>query len=72
MYASNVTTNSSVVVESHSREKNISVFWRPKKPSHAALSGEHLLRDIERNSLASVIRDSQPGVVRFWRQILRG
>jgi len=34
---------------------------RPKKPSHAALSGEHPLRAIERTSLASPIRDRQPG-----------
>ncbi|MDP9968257.1 hypothetical protein J2W37_006015 [Variovorax paradoxus] len=34
---------------------------RPKKPSHAELSGEHPLRAIERTSLASPIRDCQPG-----------
>jgi hypothetical protein len=53
--------NSSMVVCSQSREKNISIFKRPKKPSHAALSGEHPLRDMDRIILASAIRDSQPG-----------
>lgn len=41
-----------MVVESQSRAKNISIFNRPKRPSHAALSGEHPLRDIERTSFA--------------------
>ncbi len=45
-----------MVVESHSRAKNISIFRRPKNPSHAALSGEHPLRDIERTSFALAIR----------------
>lgn len=36
-------------------------FIRPKNPSHAALSGELPLRDIERNRFASLILDSQPG-----------
>jgi hypothetical protein len=61
MYASGAAAKSSTVVESQSRAKNISVFSRPKKPSQAALSGEHPLRDIERTSFASVILVSQPG-----------
>ena len=61
MYASSAATKSSMLVESQSRAKNISVFSRPKKPSQAALSGEHPLRDIERTSFASVILVSQPG-----------
>lgn len=61
MYASNAAMNSSMLVESQLRAKNISVLSRPEKPSHAALSGEHPLRDIERTSLASEIRASQPG-----------
>jgi hypothetical protein len=44
-----------------SREKIISVFRRPKKPSQAALSGEHRLRDIERTNFASAMRANQPG-----------
>ncbi len=40
MYASKAATKYSMIVESPSREKNISVFRRPKKPSHAAMSGE--------------------------------
>ena len=40
---------------------NSSVFSRPKKPSQAALSGEHPLRDIERISLALCILESQSG-----------
>lgn len=59
--ASKAATNSSMVVDSRSREKNISVFRQPKKPSHAALSGEQLLRDIERTIFAFAIRVSQPG-----------
>ncbi|WP_169740551.1 hypothetical protein [Paraburkholderia caledonica] len=35
---------------------------RPKKPSQAALSGEHPLRDIERTSLASRIAEAQMGI----------
>lgn len=35
-----------------------SVFNQPKKPSHAALSGEYPLRDVERASCASAMRDS--------------
>ncbi len=61
MYVSNAATKFSMVVESQSRSKNISVFSRPKKPSQAALSGEHPLRDIERISFASAILASQPG-----------
>ena len=38
--------NSSMVVDSQSRAENISILSRPKKPSHAALSGEQPLQGI--------------------------
>lgn len=39
---------SSTIVVRRSREKNISIFSRPKKPSCAALHpGAHPLRDVE-------------------------
>jgi gamma-glutamyl:cysteine ligase YbdK (ATP-grasp superfamily) len=50
-----------MVVDSQSRWKNISIFRRPKKPAHAALSAEHPFLDIERTSFASAIRLNQPG-----------
>jgi hypothetical protein len=53
--------NSSMVVDSQLRANNISILSRPKKPSHAALSGEQPLRDMERISFAPAIRLSQPG-----------
>lgn len=37
------------------------VFNLPKKPSQAALSGEHPLRDMERARCALCIRESHPG-----------
>jgi len=48
-----------MVVVSQSRAKNISIFSRPKKPSHAASSGDYPLRDIERTSFASAMRVSR-------------
>jgi len=53
--------NCSMVVVFQFRRWNDSVFSRPKKPSHAALSREQPLRDIERMSFACAIRESQLG-----------
>ena len=50
-----------VVVLFQSRGWNSLFFSLPKKPSQAALSGEHALRDIERVRFALLILDSQPG-----------
>lgn len=45
----------------YGKQEGAVVSYNPKKPSQAALSGEHPLRDMERVRCALCIRESHPG-----------
>ena len=58
---SSVSANCSMVVDIQLCGKHSLVFSRPKKPSRSASSGDYPLRDIERTSFASAVRDGHSG-----------